>query len=281
VARDSCEPLKGGSMIETIRTCFCVALASLLVPASAFSASNDCTIKSGEHTVPLLELYTSEGCSSCPPADRWLSELRNASNVAGKVVPLALHVDYWDYIGWKDSFAQSSFAVRQRRLAESARHAVVYTPQFFVQGKPYDRPSTATVFNAELDAIYRQTPRADLTMSQSTVAAGRVTVNVNARLRDAVNRDPVGVVVVLYENGLITQVSAGENRGSKMDHDFVVREWVGPKPLPAKSNADMAVTISLPTGGQAGNFGLAAFVENLHTQEVLQTISGPLCQLRP
>jgi hypothetical protein len=278
VARGSAKPVKWGDMIEIMRTYSCLALACLLAPASASSASNDCTIKSGEHTVPLLELYTSEGCSSCPPADRWLSELRSVSNVAGKVVPLALHVDYWDYIGWKDSFAQPGFAVRQRRLAERARHAVVYTPQFFVQGKPYDRPSAATFFNADLESIYRQTPGADLTLTQGMVTGGEVAVRVNARLRASAIQDSVGIFVVLYENELVTQVNAGENRGSKLHHDFVVREWIGPKPLPAKSNADMAVTISLPAGGQTGNFGVAAFVENLHTQEVLQTISGPLCQ---
>lgn len=121
-------------------------LSAAVMTALALVANGaECSARSGEQTVPLLELFSSEGCSSCPPADRLLGELRASGVSAGKVVPLALHVDYWDYIGWKDMFAQPGFSIRQRQQAQRAGQPVVYTPQFFVQGKPCGATPAARV----------------------------------------------------------------------------------------------------------------------------------------
>jgi hypothetical protein len=106
------------------------ALSSVSVPAYSFAA---CDARSGPKTAALVELYTSEGCSSCPPADRQLSRLRQALDPAAKVVPLALHVGYWDYIGWKDPYAQAAFGERQNRLVHANQRRTVYTPQFFAR----------------------------------------------------------------------------------------------------------------------------------------------------
>src|SRR5499427_4717203 len=98
------------------------------------AAGAHCAAKSGEFTAALVELYTSEGCDSCPPADRWLSGLGGGSG-PGRVVPLSLHVDYWDYIGWKDPYAKREFSLRQRKLSQLQRMALVYTPQVVLQGQ--------------------------------------------------------------------------------------------------------------------------------------------------
>src|SRR5258708_25419045 len=95
-----------------------------MAPASAAQ----CVARSGERTVALVELYTSEGCSSCPPADRWLSSI-GRTFPPDRVAPLALHVDYWDYIGWKDPYARREFSQRQRPLSHPPPPAPVYTPQ--------------------------------------------------------------------------------------------------------------------------------------------------------
>jgi hypothetical protein len=100
-----------------------------LRPALATQAA--CERSSPTHTVALVELYTSEGCNSCPPADRWLSSLLSRHG-STRVVPLSLHVDYWDYIGWSDPFAQAQFSERQRRLAGGA---TIYTPEVFVSAR--------------------------------------------------------------------------------------------------------------------------------------------------
>ena len=105
------------------------ALAILLSIHALSAAAASCKAQSGDRTVALVELYTSEGCSSCPPADRWLSGLSGRGFTPDRVVPLSLHVDYWDYIGWKDPYAKREFSQRQRKLSQLQRMALVYTPQ--------------------------------------------------------------------------------------------------------------------------------------------------------
>src|SRR5438874_7635397 len=109
-----------------------LAIAGFTPPASGAQ----CAARSGERTAALVELYTSEGCSSCPPADRCFSSI-GRTFPPERVVPLALHVDYWDYIGWKDPFARREFSQRQRRLSQLQRLALVYTPQVLAQGAEF------------------------------------------------------------------------------------------------------------------------------------------------
>ena len=114
-----------------------LALALFLLAAALPAHAMQCSAHSGERTAALVELYTSEGCSSCPPADRWLSALGAQGAVPGRIVPLALHVDYWDYIGWTDPYAKREFSLRQRKLTQLQRLALVYTPQVMLQGRDF------------------------------------------------------------------------------------------------------------------------------------------------
>ncbi len=113
------------------------AIATILVTlvSSNTFAAGQCNAKSGNETAAVLELYTSEGCNSCPPADKWVSSLAPDGFKSNQIVPLAFHVDYWDYIGWTDRFAQSEFSGRHRGLARANGSGTVYTPQIFVSGK--------------------------------------------------------------------------------------------------------------------------------------------------
>src|SRR4026209_363598 len=112
-------------------------LAAVLALSLATAEARQCTARSPEQTVALVELYTSEGCDSCPPADRWLSSLGTKGYAPDRVVPVALHVDYWDYIGWKDPSARRAHSARQRKMAKLARAAMVYTPQVLLQGRDF------------------------------------------------------------------------------------------------------------------------------------------------
>lgn len=103
----------------------------LLMPTFSWAA---CDVKSGPNTAALVELYTSEGCSSCPPADKRLSEFPSREYGFDEVVPISLHVDYWDCIGWKEPFAQPQFSERQSWLVHANGHKTVFTPHFFVSG---------------------------------------------------------------------------------------------------------------------------------------------------
>ena len=109
-----------------------------LFPALMASAETPtCEVNSQPHRVALLELYTSEGCSSCPPADKWLSELSGIGLDANKVVPLSLHVDYWNYIGWRDPYSSSQYTARQREQGQRNRLLSIYTPQMVINGQDY------------------------------------------------------------------------------------------------------------------------------------------------
>ena len=116
---------------------FAAALLCALPPGRAAAGAPVCRAESGASTVALVELYTSEGCDSCPPADRWLSS-SFAPVVAGDdAVALAFHVDYWDRLGWKDRFAAAAWTKRQYAAASAARSDLVYTPQVLLQGRDF------------------------------------------------------------------------------------------------------------------------------------------------
>src|SRR5678815_1066718 len=114
---------------DSMKTITTVSLAAMMALTLGGAEAQQCAAKSAEKTVALVELYTSEGCDSCPPADRWLSSLGPKGFAPDRVVPIALHVDYWDYIGWKDPYARQAHSARQRKMARLARAAMVYTPQ--------------------------------------------------------------------------------------------------------------------------------------------------------
>ena len=145
--------------------CLLVATA-IAVTFAARAAEPPCSSRSGPRTTALVELYTSEGCDSCPAADHWLSSLFAQGFRPDQVVPLALHVDYWDYIGWKDPFAKGEFSLRQRKLAQLKRPVIVYTPQVLLQGRDFPRWSSCIRRRAATAALppttgsLRSSPRA-------------------------------------------------------------------------------------------------------------------------
>ena len=115
-----------------------VAVAVALVGMSISPAQGaDCSAKSGPQLVPLIELYTSEGCSSCPPADRWLSATFSKTAPRSSGIALAFHVDYWDRLGWKDRFATPQYTQRQYEGMRASGARFAYTPQIVVQGKDF------------------------------------------------------------------------------------------------------------------------------------------------
>lgn len=190
---------------------------------SAHAIATECSTKSGASTVPLLELYTSEGCSSCPPADKWLSNLKPDSK---KVIPLAFHVDYWDYIGWKDKFSKAEYSDRQRKTAAFAGAGYVYTPQFVLNGRDF-RGSDESRLNQAITASQKLASRANLSLDAMTQANGEITLQATANAANPADIKNVGIFIVIYENKLVSQVNAGENNGRELRHDYVVRHFFG------------------------------------------------------
>jgi hypothetical protein len=187
-----------------------LACASLALAASAAPAPAPahCSADSGARVPRVVELYTSEGCSSCPPADRWLSGLRSRPDV----VALAFHVDYWDRLGWVDRYADPAWTRRQQAVAARGGVPFVYTPQVLLDGRDY-RGWPA------LPAAERQASVA-LTLSREGDAyVARVT-----RLDGA--PPALAGYWAVTEDGLVSEIRAGENRGATLSHDAVVRERV-------------------------------------------------------
>lgn len=244
-----------------------LATALCLLPLSA-AVAQGCSKQSPAHTVALLELYTSEGCSSCPPADRFVSGVHHGLGI-DQVVPLALHVDYWDYIGWKDAFAMRGFTERQRWLADIAGSRTVYTPEFFVAGQELRNWSGG--LPDAVKRINQQPAQADIGIALGKPAGGALPVNVTAR-----SSRHGKLFVALYENGLATDVKAGENGGVTLKHDYVVRDWVGPIALGGDGKAALTRALNVPPGAMGKNLGVAAFVQG-DKGEVLQALALPLC----
>jgi len=112
-------------------------LPALALLVSTTATAGNLTLNSGSKQVTLLELYTSQGCSSCPPAERWFNEYIDDEDLWTMVVPVAFHVDYWDYIGWKDTYATPEYGERQRDYARAGKARTVYTPGLFANGREW------------------------------------------------------------------------------------------------------------------------------------------------
>jgi hypothetical protein len=231
-----------------------------------------CVAQSGPTTAALVELYTSEGCSSCPPADRQLSRLRQTLDPAAVVVPLSLHVDYWDYIGWSDPYAQGEFAKRQSWLVNANHQGVVYTPHFFVGGTELrlgsrDLPDEVKRLNAKpADATIR--------IEANSVSNDSLTLIADATARSPGDRAELYLAVA--ENGLTSKVTRGENGGVTLAHDHVVRVWIGPIAL-AGGEARVRREIALPLSWNRAQLEVVGFVEDHNSGRVLQAVAAQQC----
>lgn len=254
-----------------MRTLLALLATALLTSAQA----SQCEARSGPHTAALVELYTSEGCDSCPPADRWLQGLAGRGFAPERVVPLSLHVNYWDYIGWKDPFAQQRFADRQRRLAQVTRAKIVYTPQVLLQGEDF-RGWGSGAFDLAVARINARPPKASIALALGHGQQAGLAVEVRAELLGPGEGADAALYLAAYENKLVSRVLAGENRGRMLAHDYVVFEWVGPIALTGGRLRERRTLPLLPEAVR-GHSGVAAFVQNRRTAEVLQALMLPAC----
>ncbi|MGE5209412.1 MAG: DUF1223 domain-containing protein [Alphaproteobacteria bacterium] len=212
------------------------------LPASPMPAT---AFESGQTQTTLLELFTSEGCSSCPPAEKWLSSLKSNPDLWKKIVPVAFHVDYWDRLGWRDRFAKPEFTSRQQRYAATWGGDSVYTPGFVVNGKEWrswfggnSMPTTSAKLG-----VLRVSLGNDGKLAATFVPA-------------ATQPRALTLNVALLGNDLESDVKRGENSGRKLRHDFVVLDliqtdmvnksnrWTGSVTLPTRSSNDKPSAIA-------------------------------------
>jgi hypothetical protein len=206
-------------------------LTGILLATGA--AAHSCELRSGPRPPAVVELYTSEGCSSCPPADRWLSTLKPQDGV----LALSFHVNYWNHLGWRDPFATTETTARQYRLKEALGGKYVYTPQVVLNGRDHrDWPGQAA---QQLTPL----PAATAPALRLSRRGHQITAQVAASAAPSML---AGYWAVL-QDGLVSKVTRGENAGENLRHDHVVSLYQPVEPWSAGPAHSTALT--LPAGG--------------------------------
>jgi len=221
---------------------------------------------SGPARVAVVELFTSEGCSSCPPAERWLAALKDDPGLWRDFVPLSFHVDYWDNLGWLDRFATPAFTQREYAYAAAWGTSSVYTPCFVRDGAEW-KPGAG-------DGPAGGSPGV-LTVQLREPGAGWVVFTPVAGVRGEPGAG-WAVEVALLGGGFASQVTAGENRGATLRHEFVVLALVE---RPLVSSADGKTlradfTLPAPTVAGAGREAIAAWVTRRGSLAPIQAAGG-------
>ena len=220
------------------------------------------TFESGDKQSSLIELFTSEGCSSCPPAEKWLSALKSNQDLWKKIVPVAFHVDYWDHLGWRDRFAKPEFTARQQRYAAAWRGDSVYTPGFVVNGKEWrawfggnGMPATSTKVGV---------------LRVSLGDGGRVSATF---IPNTMQARPLVLNVALLGNDLESDVKRGENSGRTLRHDFVVLQ-LAKSEMTNQGNFWTGTVLFSGNAGTDKATALAAWVQSGETGPPIQATGG-------
>ena len=233
---------------KSIAACALITLAT-----GTFAQPNQCSVASGATITPVVELYTSEGCSSCPPADKWASTLKGSNTVVQ-----AFHVGYWDYIGWVDRFAAPAYTQRQRDIAAKNNLRSIYTPQAVLDGK--DWPRWAGLPESQEPA------KANITLKQLGTDQFEASVT---PVTPAANWSAYWTVT---EHGHNSKVLSGENKGEFLKHDFVVRQLVQAGQYKGDAAAQKLQFRSIaPTPGHPRQVNLVVFDDK--TGKTLQAVS--------
>ncbi|BET26279.1 uncharacterized protein DUF1223 [Limnobacter thiooxidans] len=247
-----------------------LAVGVVLNPTGALA--NTCNWTSTPERMIVAELYTSEGCSSCPPADRWLSSQLTTPERARSILALSFHVDYWNYIGWQDPYSSKQFTQRQYAHKSRGNVSQIYTPQYVFSNREVRRWGQAGLIPQQLAAMKQDKAPISLHMSLERKQANQVEIKVKADWLD--ERYKAGrMFIALYEDKLSQQVKAGENRGELLRHDRVVRHL---SQAVAVSSADSVrvFTQTIPADWNQENVGIGVIVENSESNTVLQALNA-------
>lgn len=229
-----------------------------MLVSSMSLAAETMVLESGHKQNTLVELYTSEGCSSCPPAEKYLNSLKGNNELWKNIFPIAFHVDYWDYIGWKDQYAQKEFGYRQSSYASLKRASTVYTPAFMVNGASWRRG----IFSSSLPT------------SQSL--PGNLKVSIDGKIVRASyqprkkNNQPLKINIAVLGMGLSSNITRGENAGRSASHEFVV---VG---FNDKVSTNLMWETKLPKlhYQKAKKYALAVWVSEINNPTPLQVVGN-------
>ena len=226
-------------------------------------------VETAASTSVLVELFTSEGCSSCPPADKLLANLDRTQPVNGvRVIALSEHVDYWNHLGWKDPFSSAEFSRRQTDYAQALGGKDIYTPQMIVDGRI---ELVGSRQQGALEAITKagRLPKADISISIKAVTANSVFVGIQVQNIPGISvGDTADVVLAFTESGLVSDVSRGENSGRKLEHSAVTRKIIRAGAVQGSAfSAEKAV--DLKSSWKRQNIKIVAFLQERASRRVL------------
>ena len=251
--------------IMSMRSLMMAAAVALIALSQAPSRAQSAPV--------VVELFTSEGCSSCPPADQLLERLAAAAVDGAKVVALGEHVDYWDRLGWRDRFSSAAFTNRQEAYARRFNLDGAYTPQMVVDGR-------AELIGSDSAAARRAIAKAAVaphgTMTVVARAAEQVSVSVNAANLPPIARgDHADILVAVTEDALRSDVKSGENRGRTLTHAAVVRQLttIGEARGPT---AAAETTIAAQPDWRRERLTIVAFVQQRRDRGIVAAASVPL-----
>lgn len=218
----------------------------------------------------LVELFTSQGCSNCPSADALLSNWGLAAFKRGEIIPLALHVDYWNKLGWVDAFSSEDYTNRQKAYAAHFKSDSIYTPQMVVAGQSEFIGSNLEKAKEETARLHSKAP-----FTLQIVCTPQIdTVRIVITGKPVLNAKPAGknlhLFYAVFQNGFITEVSAGENSGRTLKNDFVVRKLLDLGPPEKDSSAPFKKTVDIPWNSHwnCKTIGVAIFLQDTNTMKV-------------
>lgn len=239
---------------------FLFAFAGIaFIAAGAHALAQEMTFQSTDKQAALIELYSSEGCSSCPPAEEWLGQLKRGPNLWKQIVPVDFHVDYWDNLGWPDRFAKPEYTRRQRDYAAQLGQDSIYTPEFIVNGREwrgwFGRQAAPAASGENVGTLKVTVKEAGHRVEATFTPAGQQP------------RGPFHLEVALLGSDLVSHVQRGENEGRTLKHEFVALSFIsvpmtasengveqGAGQMPASNTADKPAAIAAWIVADGGAF---------------------------
>lgn len=220
--------------------------------AMVFQDAQAMTFQSGPQQVALIELFSSEGCSSCPPAERWLSALRDEPGLWREFVPLSFHVDYWNRLGWTDRFSKNAYTARQSEYARIWGTSSVYTPCFVKNGEEWKADHASSPTPKPAGILSASVEGEALVSTYAPGSATAATYEIHAAILGC---------------DLSSKITSGENQGATLRHDFVVLDTV-------HGAAGEKIHLSRQAGDQAPRLALAVWVTLKGELKPLQATGG-------
>lgn len=257
---------------------FTTAVGSLLILAVGTLIARPAADAGAERRVPVVvELFTSEGCSSCPPADQVLAHLIDQQPVPGvEIIGLSEHVDYWNRLGWTDPYSDARFTARQREYAGAFSGSGLYTPQAVVDGRiELVGSSLARVRDAVAQA--GREPKVAIAIARVARAGDAVTLDV--RVPEPTTLGPDGfadVVLAVTEDDLTSDVRRGENQGRRLAHSAVVRRMTVIGRVTRAAPLATRSVVSIRAGWKPDRLRAVVFAQDARTRAILGAASIPL-----